>query len=148
MAGNRPIGGTFEDVGETINQSVVKPVTDEVGKAIEAGIQSVVGGQSVDPQQKSFDSAQDKQQKNLEDQEKIAEWRWKLQKLKELEEAQRKVREEEKQKSLDYAQDKQEEQDKKEKTEVKKFEVFKKQKEVNPEIAAKGKAEIKRGVGG
>ena len=136
----KPIGGTFEDVSETINQSVVKPVTDEVGKAIEAGIQSVVGGSTVTPQ--------DKQKKNLEDQQKIAQWRWRLQKLKELEEAQTKVREEQKQKSLDYARDKQEEQAKKDKTEVKEFEVFKKQKEVNPEIQAKGKAEIKRGVGG
>ena len=138
MAPNRPIGGTFEDVGEQINQSVVKPVVDEVGKAIEAGIQSVVGGQSVDPQQI--------QQQKSEDQKKISEWRWRLQKIKELQEAQRKIREEEKQKLLQGQQ--QEEQAKKEKTEVKKFEVFKKQKEVNPETAAKGKAEIKRGVGG
>ena len=134
----KPIGGTFEDVGESINQSVVKPITDEVGKAIEAGIQSVVGGSTVTPQ--------DKQKKNLEDQQKIAQWRWRLQKLKELEEAQTKVREEQKQKQLMVLQ--QEEQAKKDKTEVKEFEVFKKQKEVNPEIQAKGKAEIKRGVGG
>src|SRR3990167_2994257 len=100
MTGNRPIGGTFEDVGETINQSVVTPVVDEIGKAIETGIQSVVGT----PAQ----TAQQKQQKADEDQ--------------------------------------QEEQSEKEETQIDQFEIVKKSREVNPE--AKGKIEIKRGVGG
>lgn len=138
MALNRPIGGTFEDVGETLNQTVIRPVVDEVGKAIEAGIQSVVGGQTVDPQHK--------QQKQVEDQKNLAEWRWRLQKIKELEDSQRRIRDEQKKKQLAVQQ--QEEQAKEENVQVKEFEIFKKQKEVNPEIAAKGKAEIKRGVGG
>lgn len=136
--GNHPIGGTFEDAGETINQSVVRPVTDEVGKAIEAGIQSVVGTPAQTQQQR--------QEKAQEDQKKLAEWRWRLHKIKELQDAQNKIREEQKKKLLMMQQ--QEEQAKKEKKQVKELEIFKKQKEVNPEIQAKGKAEIKRGVGG
>ncbi|OGE16163.1 hypothetical protein A3F00_04510 [Candidatus Daviesbacteria bacterium RIFCSPHIGHO2_12_FULL_37_11] len=136
MTGNRPIGGTFEDVGETINQSVVTPVVDEIGKAIETGIQSVVGT----PAQ----TAQQKQQKADEDQQKMAGWRWRLQKIKELKDAQKKDREEKAQKELQAKQ--QEEQSEKEETQIDQFEIVKKSREVNPE--AKGKIEIKRGVGG
>lgn len=151
MSIGKPIGGTFEDIGEVVNQSVVRPISDEVGKAVEAGIQSVVGGQAHTTQKQSFDtstslSARDRQSR-LEDQKKIAQWRWRLQKLKELEEAQRRIREDEKRKQL-LRQQEEEEQTKKEKKQIKQFDMFKKQKEVNPEIAAKGKAEIKRGVGG
>jgi|SRR3989344_1174890 len=138
MNGNRPIGGTFEDIGENLNQSVVRPVTDEVGKAIEAGMQSVVGGQRMDPQQKL--------KKEEEDKKKLSEWRWRLQKLKELDEVQKKIREDEMRKKL--SKQKAEQQSQQKNKQAKQFEVFKKQKEVNPEIGSKGKAELKRGVGG
>ena len=140
--GNRPIGGTFEDIGEAL-----EPVKDEVGKAIEAGIQSVIPpAKQPTPRQKQqpFGFAQGKQK--LEEQQKLTDARRKIKWWQDLEEAQRKIREEEKQKLLQRQQ--QEKQAKQEKVQVKEFEIFKKQKEVNPEIQAKGKAEIKRGVGG
>lgn len=138
MNGNRPIGGTFEDVGESINQSVVKPITDEVGKAIEVGDQFIVGT--------PVQTQQQRQDKTREDQQKISQWRWRLQKIKELSDKQKKIAEEQKQKEVQAKQA--EEQTKKEKFQIKQFEVFKKQKEVNPALASKGKMEIKRGVGG
>lgn len=140
---SRIIGGTFEDVGET----VVKPVTDEVGKAIEQGVQTVVYGpkqatsQQNQPKQ-PFDSAQGK----LEEQKKLQAWRFRLEQLKKLEEAQKKVREEEKQKMLQRQQSFDSAQDKKK--QIRQFEIVKKSQALHPAIAAKGKAEIKRGVGG
>ena len=71
------IGGTFEDV----NTSVVKPVKDEVGQAIETGTQSVVYGpppQSQNPQNLQPIDNDHNKQKQLEDQKKMAETRRKL----------------------------------------------------------------------
>lgn len=134
--GKSPIGGTFEDIGEAF-----VPARDQVGQAIEAGIQSVI------PPAKQQSPAQ-QQQKQVEDQQKLAEARRKIDWWKKLEEAQKKAREEEKQKQLARLQQEEEEKRKKQGVEVKKIELFQKEKQVNPEIAAKGKAEIKRGVGG
>jgi len=82
------IGGTFEDVGEAI----VKPVADEVGKAIETGTQAVVYGvnpSGQDPKQQA--------QKEEDRQKKISNWRWFLQKHQEQKAASDKVRQDNKQ---------------------------------------------------
>lgn len=122
----KPIGGTFEDVGESLAS-----VKDAVGEAIEQGVQSVVGPQ-LTPQQ-----VQEKQQK---DQKQLAYTRkW----LGDLQRAQEKVRAENKQKEEQRLKAQQEE---KQVVEMKKEE--KKKKSVNPAIAYAGKVEIKRGVGG
>lgn len=127
----KPIGGTFEDVGESL-----APVKDAVGQALEQGVQSVIGSQ-LTPQ--PFDSAQGKQKKQ-EDQKQLAYTRkW----LGDLQRAQEKVRAENKQKEEQRLQQQQQE---KQVTEMKKEE--KKKKPVNPAIAYAGKAEFKRGVGG
>lgn len=127
------IGGTFEDV----NEAVVKPVTDEVGKAIESGVQSVVQG----PVQKSAPQ-QPFEGKQLEDQKKLVEARRKIDWWKTLGEAQRKAREEERQKQMQRVQEE------KKKQEVKQFTIQQKKRQLPAEIAARGKAEIKRGIGG
>lgn len=122
----KPIGGTFEDVGESL-----APVKDAVGQALEQGVQSVVGPQ-LTPQQ-----LQEKQQKDQKQLAYTREW------LGDLQRAQEKVRAENKQKEEQRLKAQQEE---KQVTEMKKEE--KKKKPVNPAIAYAGKVEIKRGIGG
>ena len=126
------IGGTFEDIGETI----VKPVVDEVGKAIETGTQSVVYGANPpgqDPKQQA--------QKESDRQKKIADWRWVLQRQQEQASAQAKVRAEAKQKENQQTQVKQQEKQVKDlKTAKKKENIALKQ--------ATTKTEIRGGVGG
>ena len=46
MANVKPIGGTFEDVGEAM-----APIKDSVGEAIEQGVQSIVAPQLTPPPQ-------------------------------------------------------------------------------------------------
>lgn len=130
--GRNPISGTFEDVRE----SVVKPVMDEVGKALETGVTSVVQG----PQQ----NPQDAPKKEEDRQKKLAAWRWRLEQLRKLEESQRKVREEAKQKEMQKAQVVQAE---KQKGQAEEFEIFKKKGDLNLKRAQR-KTEIKTGVGG
>lgn len=129
--GRYPIGGTFEDVGE----AVVKPVSDEVGKALEQGVQVVSGtGQQV--------SQANVQAKQIETRTRLAEARRKIKWWKDLEEAQKRVREGLKQKSFDSAQDRQKQQ------EIQQFEVSKKQQKNVTLERQKTKTEIKGGVGG
>lgn len=132
MYGKNVIGGTFED----LNEAVVKPVTDEVGKALEQGVQTVISGP------KQTQNPQNPQAKQAETQAKLAESRRKIKWWQDLEEAQRRVRDQEKQKivqkqSLDSARDKQ----------IKQFEIVK-QKENLALNRAQRKTEIKGGVGG
>lgn len=140
MANNAvsPIGGTFEDVQEEVNQNVVEPVKDQVGQAIEAGVQAVIGTKPPTPQQQH--------QKQVEEQNQLVEARRKIAYWTDIANQQKQVREEAKQKE---AQKKQEEDQKKqEKKQEKQFGMANKAQELHPEIAAKGKGEIKRGVGG
>lgn len=127
----KPIGGTFEDVGD----AVVKPVADEVGKAIEQGVQAVVTGpKQLTPQQLQQKQV-DKTNNLQEARRKIAWWR-------NLDEAQRKVREAEKQKQMQSLQVTQQQQ------QVKQFEITQKKKEDINLQRTKTKTEIKAGVGG
>ena len=123
-----------------IHEAVIRPVTDEVGKAIEEGAQSVVGA----PTQKPVDPVE--QQKKQEEDLKKKQWamnviNWN----KNLESAQQKVRQEEKQKEQ---QRKQEEEEQKK---VKQYEVIQQQKKSQQMTALQKesrKTEIKGGVGG
>lgn len=129
------IGQAVQDLGE----AVVKPVAEEVGKAIEEGVQSIVSG----PPQPLSQDQDIQQQKQLEEQKKLAwakrviEWNRKLQ------EGQDKVRREKQQELLRKQQEEQE------KKRVKQFKVIEQKKKQLPgELFYKGKVEFKRGVGG
>ena len=76
----------------------------------------------------------------------MAEARRKLEYWKKLDVEQRQVREEQKQKEAQKQQ--QLVAAKQDKQQVKQFEIVKKEQELHPDVAAKGKMEIKRGVGG
>ena len=127
----KPIGGTFEDV----NDALVKPTADEVGKAIESGVQAVVTGPKQLTPQQLQQKQTDKTNQLQEARRKIAWWR-------NLDEAQKKVREAEKQKQMQKVQVNQQQQ------QVKQFENVQKQKEDLNLQRAKAKTEIKGGVGG
>lgn len=123
------VKGVASDIGE----AVVKPVVDEVGKAVEQGVQSVVSGPGVTtPQQ---------QQKQLEDAGKLSEARRKIKYWQDLETAQKAVRDKQKQEQQKVAQVSQSKQ-------IKQFEVVNKKKENMALQQAQRKTEIKKGVGG
>ena len=128
----KPIGGTFEDV----NDALVKPAADVVGKAIEAGVQAVVAGAKQLTPQQLQQKQTDKTNQLQEERRKIAWWR-------NLDEAQKKVREAEKQKQMQKVQVTQQQQQ-----QVKQFENVQKQKEDLNLQRAKTKTEIRLGVGG
>jgi hypothetical protein len=134
----RPIGGTFEDIQEEANENVVEPVKDQIGQAIEVGVQAVVGAKPPTPQQQ--------QQKKVEEQGQLMEARRKIAFWTDIANKQKQVREEEKQKQQMKKQE--EEQEKQEKVQKKQMDINVKSQQLHPEIAAKGKGEIKRGVGG
>lgn len=81
--------GQFRDEMETTVGEVTQDVKDQVGQAIEQGVQSVVGSNL---------TAQQIQQKKLEDQQKITEARRKIEYWKKINEEQKKIRLSEKQK--------------------------------------------------
>ncbi len=128
MHAKNVIGGTFED----LNEAVVRPVSDEVGKALEQGVQNVFQGQK---QPVSGSQPEETQAKLLEARRKIKWW-------KDLSDAQRRVREG---KNQAQAQQQQAVQDKKQ---VKQFEVSKKQQKNIALVRSQRKTEIKGGVGG
>lgn len=123
-----------------ISEAVVKPVTSEVGQAIEQGVGSVVGSSKPpDPGEE-----QKKQQKRLEEEKKKA---WALRVIewnKQLQAAQDKVRKEEEEKRRQGLGEDEE------KKKVKQFEIIKKQQKqgFSAVRVAQTKTEIKRGVGG
>lgn len=128
----------LSQIGADVREAVVKPVTDEVGKAIEEGAQSVVGvtAKPVDPMV---------QQKKQEEELKKKQWAIQtIQRYKQIDEAQKKVREEKKQKEFQETQ-KEEEQKK-----VKQYELIKKRQERLPQQVAEAqrRTEVKKGVGG
>ncbi|MDD5147640.1 MAG: hypothetical protein PHV63_03800 [Candidatus Daviesbacteria bacterium] len=130
-------GSAIKQFGGEVAQvvgEVAKDVKDSVGQAIEQGVQSVVGTQ-LTPQQI--------QQKQLEDQKKLAETRRKIDFYKQTDQAQKQVREENKQKEMQKLQNQQQEE---QVVEIKKEQ--KKRQPINPATFYAGKAEFKRGVGG
>lgn len=102
----------FSDEMEQAATDVAKDVKDEVGQMIEQGVQSVAGKQ-LTPQQI--------QQKQVEEQKKLAKARKTIKWYQDIQAAQRRVREEEKQKQLQrQQQEEQEKQKKKQEEEAKK----------------------------
>lgn len=134
------VAGAIKQVGADIGEAVVKPVIDEVGKAIEEGAQSVIGT----PVQKPIDPVE--QKKKQEEDLKKKQWamnviNWN----KQLDMAQGKVRQEEKQKE----QGKKQEEDESKK--VKQYEILQQQKKSQQMTTLQKesrKTEIKGGVGG
>ena len=135
MANRNPIGGTFE----TINEIVVKPVTDEVGKAIEQGVQSVIGVPKPQPTQNPQSNSL---QSTPVDNSKMLEARRRLDWYKNLESQQKRIREAQKQKQAEASKQVDE------KKQIKQFEIVKKQKKDIALTQAKTKTEIRGGVGG
>lgn len=132
------IKGAVADTVADISEGVVKPVRDEVGKAIEEGVQSVVSGP------KTLDPAV--QQKKQQDEQKRVAWaRHVIAWYKNIQNAQEKVRAEELQK-LQAKQSK--EQDKKQVEQVDVLEQQKKRQEMSAAQLAARKTELKGGVGG
>lgn len=137
----KPIGGTFEDIGEAMT-----PVKDAVGEAIEQGIKSVVQpAPKLTPQPAGAKAMAGKQ---VMEQQKMAEARYQIDWWKKLAAEQNKVRNIKKQEDFGKQQQEQEEEQKKQDAKINQFIIQKKAVEVNPALARKGKAEIKGGVGG
>lgn len=130
------VGGALKQAAVDVGEAVVKPVSDEVGKAIEQGAQATFTGPQIDPALQ--------QQKQVEDQKKkawaikVIEWN------KNLQAAQAKVRQEAQQKTL---QQKQEEDSQKQK--VQQYKVIEQQKkqQVMAVQQAQTRTEVKRGGG-
>ncbi|MDO8638818.1 MAG: hypothetical protein Q7R43_04540 [Candidatus Daviesbacteria bacterium] len=129
-----------------IHEAVIKPVTDEVGKAIEEGAQGVVGASAYQVKQNQPEAGRPLDERKQEEDLKKKQWamnviNWN----KQLDSAQGKVRQEEKQKQQQV---KQEEDEKKK---VKQYEVLQQQKKSQQMTALQKesrKTEIKGGVGG
>src|SRR3989344_3355950 len=92
--------GAVGEAVKTTNEAVIKPLTDEVGKAIEEGFQAVTGKQ-LTPQQIA--------QKQQQDQKKIADAQRKIQYWKQIEEAKSAVRSKQQQVQIQTQQVKQQE---------------------------------------
>ena len=120
-----------------IKEAVVKPVSDEMGKAIEQGVQSVTGSQALDPavaEKKKQEEAVKKQQLL-----RCIDW------YKQIDSSQAKVRQEQQQKIQEKAQTEQQT------MQVKQFEVLeqqKKQAQLTQVEKEARKTELKGGVGG
>lgn len=128
------MGQITGEVGETVKEVAVD-VKDAVGEAIEQGVKSVVGT-PLTPQQI--------QQKQQEDQKKLAETRRKIDWLKNVDQEQRRVQQENKQKEAQRLQN----QNQEEKVKEIKLEQKKQQKKTPPGLEFAGKMEKKGGVGG
>lgn len=114
---------------------VARDVKDAVGEAIEQGVQSVVGPQL---------TAQQIQQKQLEDQKKLAETRRKIAWYKNIAEEQKRVRQKTEQKETDRLQSQQQEKQ----VEIQQAQA--KQVKKTPEEVLRTQVEIKvgKGIGG
>ena len=131
------IGQVVADVGE----AVVKPVVQEVGKAIEEGVQSVVSG----PQPQQSQQHQPPVEKQADEAKRLAWAKHVIEWNKNLQEAQAKVRQEEQQK---MAQQKQEATQEKQVEQSEAIEQKRRTQQMNAAQLAGRKTEIKRGVGG
>lgn len=133
--GKSGIAQAFQNIGEAI----VNPMKDEVGKAVEQGKQSVFNTNTkpVDPQEEAL--------KKQTEATKMAEAQRVFKFYKDLEEAQRKAREEDKRKQMMRMQG---DDQKKQEDQVKQFQIVQKKKENFALSAAKNKSETRKGVGG
>lgn len=132
------IGGAVFQGAKDLREAIVKPVVDEVGKALEEGVQTVVSGpKAIDP------AAQKKKQE--EEQAKKA---WALRVIdwyKKLQDEQLKIRQAKQQQATQAQQSEQQE---KQANQFKVMEEQKKQNQMTELQRASRKSEIKGGVGG
>lgn len=127
--------------GRSTVAEIAKDVKDAVGEMVEQGAQSVVGRQLTPQQVNNLRIAE--QQTKQQDQQKLSETRRVIQHYKDMDAAQKRVREQNKQKEQQRLQNQQQEE------QVKKIQIEQKKKQpINPAIAYAGKAEFKRGIGG
>lgn len=130
-------GGGIQQASEMVTQTareVAADVKDAVGEMVEQGVQSVTGGQPLDPQQV--------QQKEQERQKNLVETRRRIEWLKQVAQEQKQVAQENKQKEMQRLQAQQQEEQVEEMKEVQK-----KKAPANP-LDMVGKPEKKGGVGG
>ncbi|MEK7617338.1 MAG: hypothetical protein AAB414_04760 [Patescibacteria group bacterium] len=104
MANSANVIGQFKDEVEEVSEEVAEDVKDSVGEMIEQGVQSVAAP-TLTPQQI--------QQKQLEEQKKLAQARKTLKWYQDIAAAQKKISEEEKQKKLQSQQVEEQEKQKK-----------------------------------
>lgn len=133
------VKGAMQNIGE----AVVKPVIDEVGKAIETGTQSVLNrppsGQQ--PTTPSLDPAL-QQQAQATEQVGLSDARRKIKYWQDLASAQAKVREDQRQKEQERLQEDPQ------RSKIKQFEIQEKKKQNIALQQAKTKTEVRKGVGG
>lgn len=135
------ISEEFEDLEENVQQSIVKPVQDEVGKAIETATQAVFG--PTDPA-KIQQQEQEQAKKKQEDQKKLINVKRFLSQMAQDEHRLKQQRQEEQQKEQEK------EQDEKEVVQTQEIQKQKKKTSFAQEHikAEQSKAERKLGVGG
>jgi hypothetical protein len=129
----------LSQITSDISEAVIKPISDEVGKALESASGSIMGGSSSPPKLDPKAQAQRKQQdeqKKLQAMQVINNWQQKL----EADIA--KVRQEKDQKEHQRLQVQQQEE------KVKQYRVEEKKKQANAALAAKNTTESRKGVGG
>lgn len=128
--------GPISQVAEDVSEAIVKPVADEVGKAIEVGVKSVVNPQALDPAIQQQKKAQN-DQKRIEAQ-RVISW------YKKIDDEQKQIRMQKQQEAQAKMQEKTQE------SQVKQYKVVeKRKKEENIAVQnAKNKREIRGGVGG
>lgn len=129
--------GGLSQLSSDIVEAVVKPVTDEVGKALESGVKTVVygpGSNPVDPKAQAL---------KKQDEEKRRQWALRvIEWNKNLSNEQHKLRMQAQQKKVEDTQVKQQEE------RVKKYQFEQKKKQTPAELAAKNTTEKRKGVGG
>lgn len=136
------VKGAIADIAET----VVKPIVDEVGKAIEEGVTSVIKGpgQSMSSQGAGFSSSLS----DVTDAEKLAKARSDIAWYQKIEEAQQKVRAEDDQREQDRLQSQQQEEQQSKQEDLMKVQSSKQQ--MVQEAKQRAMVELKagKGVGG
>lgn len=125
-------------IGSDLQEAVVKPISDEVGKALESATSSITGNfptQNLDPKVQSEKKAAEGQRK-IQATAVINSWKERLQA--DLQ----KVRSDNLQKEKSRLETKSQEE------KVKQYKVSEKKKQVNVALMAKNTTESKKGVGG
>lgn len=131
------VKGTLSQLGADIQEAVVKPVTDEVGKALETGVKTVIHGPQstpVDPNLQAQKKVEEEKRKQWA--HRVIDWH------KNLANEQHKVRMQKQQKQTEETQVKQQEE------QVKNVQLEQRKKQIPAELAAKNTTERRKGVGG
>lgn len=129
----------LSQLSSDINEAVVKPVSDEVGKALESAVTSVFGNsipqQNIDPKVQA-EKKQEEEKRKLQAIQTLNKW------TQNLESDLQKVRQSKQQQEQQRLQKQQEEK------KVKQFKVQEKKQKSNAALASKNTTESRKGVGG